>query len=55
MSRIILIVLVFISICSASYAADVAKVAPETVAELMLFYDWDELVTTASKRSQKNQ
>jgi len=38
---------------STCYATDIAEVEPETMAELMLFYEWNELVVTASKRPQK--
>ena len=46
-----LLATIFVS--STCFAADIAEVEPETMAELMLFYEWNELVVTASKRPQK--
>ncbi|MBW2466596.1 MAG: TonB-dependent receptor [Deltaproteobacteria bacterium] len=50
MIRIFFLLLASIFICSTSYAVEVAELEPETVAQLMLFYEWDELVITPSKR-----
>jgi len=53
MSRVLLTVLLLFCICSTSYAIELSELQSETAEDLLLFYDWEELVTTASKRSQK--
>jgi iron complex outermembrane receptor protein len=53
MKKVICSLSVLFFISSYSFAAQYAQFESETTEELLLFYDWDELVTTAAKRSQK--
>ena len=47
---IFFILLASASICSISFATDLAQIESETTAELLLYYDWDELLVEATNR-----
>lgn len=54
MTKILLFLSALLALCySPAFGVQLAEFESETVQELLLFFDWDELVTTASKRSQK--